>query len=258
MTVIHQHPASQDHKPQLRLLLSITNIEDESRVLEVFHAHHIPLCYEFRAKGTAPSEFLDILGLGNTSRVITVGYVQRRDVHEVFENINDALAYHRRGTGIAVTLPLTSVQGAVLSLLQSRSSASDSTVSDASASNTDTAIPNTNTDHTESEDSTMAEHHSNYSLIMIAVNAGYSNTVVGAARDAGARGGTVIHGRRSADSTLRELGFDGNEEQEFVMIILPEERRADVMQAIAQFCGLNTPAHGVVVSLPVDEVMGLA
>ena len=41
------------------------------------------------------------------------------------------------------------------------------------------------------------------------------------------------------------------------MIVVPRENKAEIMAAISGACGLNTPAHGVVLSLPVDDVLGL-
>ena len=63
--------ATQKRTPCLRLLLSVTQAEDEHRVVEVLQKNGIPLCFEARAKGTAPSELLDAIGLGGTTRVLT-------------------------------------------------------------------------------------------------------------------------------------------------------------------------------------------
>ena len=65
--------ATQKRTPCLRLLLSVTQAEDEHRVVEVLQKNGIPLCFEARAKGTAPSELLDAIGLGGTTRVLTAG-----------------------------------------------------------------------------------------------------------------------------------------------------------------------------------------
>ena len=51
--------------------------------------------------------------------------------------------------------------------------------------------------------------------------------------------------------------FSPQEEQEFVMIVVPREKKCEIMSAITTSCGLKTPAHGMVISLPVDDVMGL-
>ena len=67
----------------------------------------------------------------------------------------------------------------------------------------------------------------------------------------------MVHGRRIAGNAGPYLGIDGPEEQDFVMIVVPEEKKTAVMQAITASCGLNSPAHGVILSIPVDEVMGL-
>ena len=61
--------ATQQRAPCLRLLLSVTQAEDEHRVVEVLQKNGIPLCFEARAKGTAPSELLDAIGLGAFSVV---------------------------------------------------------------------------------------------------------------------------------------------------------------------------------------------
>ena len=72
--------ATQKRTPCLRLLLSVTQAEDEHRVVEVLQKNGIPLCFEARAKGTAPSELLDAIGLGGTTRVLTAGLLPRANV----------------------------------------------------------------------------------------------------------------------------------------------------------------------------------
>ena len=90
--------ATQKRTPCLRLLLSVTQAEDEHRVVEVLQKNGIPLCFEARAKGTAPSELLDAIGLGGTVFLVlggvsyTIGamlYVigkkkNKRYVHSIF------------------------------------------------------------------------------------------------------------------------------------------------------------------------------
>ncbi len=239
-------PAAQDTPPSakasLRLLLSVTNDEAERHVAELFHAHGAPLLCELRARGTAPSEFLDILGLGDTTRILTIGYTTRDRVREIFDGMNRALAYGRRGTGIAVSLPLNAAQGALVQLLT-----------------TDGMQQTTNGtgNQTMEKDVNRNAAAPRYHLLWVSVVAGHSDDVVTAAREVGARGGTVLHGRRIGEATVSYLGFDGQEEQDFVMIIVPADTKAAVMQAITESCGLNTPARGVIVSLPVEDSVGL-
>ena len=97
-----------------------------------------------------------------------------------------------------------------------------------------------------------------YALLWVSVKAGHGDEAVDAARNAGARGGTVLKGNRcSTEEASSFLGISIREEQDFVMIVVPQEQKSAVMQAVTATCGLNTPAHGVTAALPVDEVMGL-
>ncbi len=41
------------------------------------------------------------------------------------------------------------------------------------------------------------------------------------------------------------------------MIIVPKVRKTEVMSAISAACGTQTGAHGVVISLPIDDALGL-
>lgn len=228
--------ATPKRKASLRMILSITHAEDEQKVGEVFAAHHVPICFETRAKGTAPSELLDAFGLGGTTRVITAGLLPRDRVRDTFEALNQKLNYRRRGTGVAVTVPLTGLQGPVLKILNEET-------------RKETPMEQTANETTG---------RGAYALVWVSVNPGYSDAVIDAARAAGARGGTILKGRRrNTDDVTRFLGISMQAEQDYVMIILPADKKLEVMNAVNTACGLKTEAQGVIVSLPVDDVMGL-
>ena len=106
------------------------------------------------------------------------------------------------------------------------------------------------------EDTTMGD--TEYALLLLSVAGGFSDQVIDAAHGAGARGGTVIKGRQRSDERTRQrFGISLQEEQDFVMIVVPREEKTAVMTAINTACGLGAPAHGVVVAMPVEEAMGL-
>lgn len=90
------------------------------------------------------------------------------------------------------------------------------------------------------------------------MTSGYSDDVIDAARAAGAKGGTVLRGRqRNSERMIQRLGVSLREERDFVMMVIPRESKGAIMSVISSACGLSTEAHGVIVSLPVDEVVGL-
>lgn len=78
-----------------------------------------------------------------------------------------------------------------------------------------------------------------------------------AAREAGANGGTVVTSRRIGNE--QALGFWGmsiQNEKDMVFIVAENETKLDIMKAIGEKCGLHSEAQGVLVSLPIDHVIG--
>mgnify|MGYP002571721174 FL=1 len=97
-----------------------------------------------------------------------------------------------------------------------------------------------------------------YVMILTVVDQGFSEDVMSAARSAGATGGTVFNSRRLVnEETMKFWGMSVQQEREIVAIIADTENKVAIMQAISEHCGLRSEAHGIVLSLPVDRVMGL-
>ena len=66
-----------------------------------------------------------------------------------------------------------------------------------------------------------------------------------------------MNGRRRNSERIQQLfGISVQDEQNFVMIIVPKVRKTEVMSAISAACGTQTGAHGVVISLPIDDALG--
>ena len=98
----------------------------------------------------------------------------------------------------------------------------------------------------------------NCSLIMAIVNQGYSEEVMNAARPAGARGGTVFPARRLVnEETMKFWGISIQPEKEIVLIVAQAPYKKAIMQAIGDACGFHSDAHGLVISLPVEDAIGL-
>ena len=95
-------------------------------------------------------------------------------------------------------------------------------------------------------------------MILALSNEGYADTIMEAARSAGARGGTVLHGKGTArgDET-RFYNVNITDEKELVMIVTPSRDKAAIMSAILKQAGPASPAGTVVFSLPVSCARGL-
>ena len=99
---------------------------------------------------------------------------------------------------------------------------------------------------------------SKHEMIMCIVNAGFSETVMEAAKSAGARGGTILNGRGTANKEAESFFHIAIQpEKEVVMILVSAEIKDAVLHALYQKAGLDTMGQGIAFSLPVDDVVGL-
>ncbi|WP_300295999.1 transcriptional regulator [uncultured Intestinimonas sp.] len=221
-----------------RMLIIITPEEAKKALDEVFDTMHIPMYFQCRGQGTAPSELMDIFGLRGTTRLLTTAFLPKFLVRPMIEAMGHRIFFRKRGGGIAITIPISGIQSRILQMFndEARERIEGSFKGDVAE----------------------MKAKAQYAAIWVSVASGYSDDVIDAARSAGARGGTVLKGRRrDSEHAQQFFGISIQEEQDFVMVVVPTEKKAAVMTAISNACGLTTEAHGVVLSLPVDEAFGL-
>lgn len=97
-----------------------------------------------------------------------------------------------------------------------------------------------------------------YEVIFCIVNDGFSEAVMDAAKQAGARGGTVMHARGTANQEAEKFfGITVQPEKEIVMILVPAEIKDDVLHAIYRDAGLKTAGQGIAFSVAADNVVGI-
>ena len=97
-----------------------------------------------------------------------------------------------------------------------------------------------------------------YEVIVVIVNEGHSDKVMDAARDAGARGGTITHARGSGTKEIeKRYGIAITPQKEMLYILVNEKIRDAVMSAINKAAGIDTIGQGVVFSLPVSSISGV-
>jgi len=112
---------------------------------------------------------------------------------------------------------------------------------------------------TSEEGNTTMQEQTKNDLIVAIVNRGYTDAVMDAALPAGARGGTVVHARGAGSEEASQFfGITIQPEKEMVLILVDHESKVPVMQAITRGAGLSTEGHGIIFSLPVNDVMGVA
>ena len=100
---------------------------------------------------------------------------------------------------------------------------------------------------------------SKYEVVLCIVNAGYSELVMDAAKEVGARGGTVISARGTANKEAEQFfHITIQPDKDIVMILVPEEIKDAVLHAIYQQAGLKSAGQGIAFSMAVDEVVGIS
>lgn len=98
-----------------------------------------------------------------------------------------------------------------------------------------------------------------HEVIVCIVDIGFSDAVMDAAKEFGARGGTVLFARGTAAKEAETFfKISIQPEKEMVMILVPREIKDDILHALYRSVGLKTPAQGIAFSLPVDSVVGLS
>ncbi|MDY6059161.1 MAG: hypothetical protein SPI76_02305 [Candidatus Fimenecus sp.] len=94
-------------------------------------------------------------------------------------------------------------------------------------------------------------------LIVAVANEGRTDTVMNAARAAGAAGGTVIHGKGTAsEEAAHFFNISIASEKEMIFIISKKEQKSQIMRSVLEKAGPGTEAGAVLFSLPVTSVEG--
>ena len=93
-----------------------------------------------------------------------------------------------------------------------------------------------------------------YELVVCVVNAGFSQNVMEAARATGAKGGTILRARGSANPESEEFfNIKIQPDKELVMILVPKSIKDDVEKAVYKEAGIADEAKGIIFSLPVNR-----
>ena len=210
---------------RIKLMVTILDRGRGARAVELFAGAGIRQHYATPGRGTANSDILDYLGLGETEKDVLLTLLPEHAVPPLLA---------AAGKGILFTMPLSAVSGAVAQIV------------------------NREVQRTGAEKEEPMQQKEKDDLIVVVVNSGCDDAVMSAAKSAGARGGTILHGRRLGAEGEKPGGSGVRPEKDIVAILAPRELRQPIMEAVNREAGIATESHGVLFSLPVDEVIGLS
>ncbi len=217
---------------QLIVLIATPKLVDTAA--EMFLKNNLPIQYRLSAEGTASSEIMDTLGFGSVDKGILISTVPCAFGNEMLSLLHSELRLEMINSGIAFTISLTGASKVVFNMM------------------------NKINENIEDREMSEAIVESKYSLITTIVDRGFSSEVMNCAREAGARGGTIVHARAiENDEAIGFWGLSVQEEREMVLILVKKDEKLKIMSALAEKFGIKSDAKGIIVSLPIDSVMGL-
>lgn len=220
--------------PQIKLMVTIVDRGKRETVIRLLEENHIDFHYTMFGLGTASSEWMEYLGLGEPKKDIILSLVPIGQTQKALEHLSCALHLERPGKGIIAVLPLSGLSGAVCQTVGQQ-------------------------ECEQAENGGTMENKQKHELVLAVINQGYVDEVIDAAKAAGANGGTVLHGRGIGHEEAEKfLGISIQSEKEIVAIFVPKEIKSAVMHEISAAAGLKTKAMGVLLSLPVDSILGIS
>ncbi len=99
----------------------------------------------------------------------------------------------------------------------------------------------------------------NHEVIFTIVNSGYAEEAMRVAREQGVRGGTILGARGVVNEDAAAFfGITLHADKEILMMVVDKEIRDNVLNALYKEMGLGKKSQGIVFSLPVSDVAGLA
>ena len=214
----------------LNYLIAITDREKHLEMAALFEQAGSRPILTMLGKGTARSEHLALYGLDSTEKAIVSSVANSEDTARLIRAAKEQLYMDIPGNGVVLAIPMKSVAGG--KTLRFLSGGKDI--------------------------GGKPEMEFRHELIIAILNEGQSDSVMNAARAAGATGGTVIHAKGTGSrETGKFLNVSLAEEKDLVYIVAKAGEKAAIMSAINEKAGPGTRAEAICFSLPISAVVGL-
>ena len=216
---------------ELNLVMAIVARTRHEAMEDIVHGMKLPLALTLYARGTATDEHLSLHGLVPTEYALILTVADGEQTRRLMRTAKLRMFIDIPGNGIMMSVPLKSVGGGrTMAYLTDNKTVTGEK-------------PDMNTTH---------------ELICVILNEGCSDLVMGAARPAGATGGTVLAGKGTgARESEKFLGISLANEKDVVLIVADKQKKAAIMKAIIEKAGPGTEAGAICFSLPVTAVEGL-
>ena len=216
----------------LYLLLTIVRRKDAVEYENFYRNREIKVIYNAPCNGTAHAKTLNLLGIERTEKSMLIATVTGPTLKALKRDLAYEMKIDLPNRGVAMAVGLSGIGG--MRTLEYFMAGQE----------------------TETEETEEKKMQSEHELIVAIYEKGYTDLVMDAAREAGARGGTTIRAKGTGAGAEKFFGISLAEEKEIVFIVSNGEKKKEIMKAIMQKAGVDTKAHALVFSLPVSETAG--
>lgn len=215
----------------MNYVISIIKPDGLSRLLEITERLGLPLTLELHGHGTATKSMLDLLGMEFNEKRVVITIADEQKTEELIMEQRRNLYIDAPGNGIVTAVPIKSVGGGrTLAYLGG-----------------------------DKDKKVTPKMDYRYELILAIANEGCTDMVMDAARAAGAKGGTVLHGKGTgAKNAENFFKVSIASEKEMILIVASAGQKSAIMSSIVKTAGPGTDAGAIVFSLPVSEVAGFS
>lgn len=191
------------------------------------------MCFNMQSNGvgTAPSEMMDIFGLGTNDKDIIITLAPESIINAYVIDMNKGLGGGYEYGGLMMCVRLSAISRLGAELVNRASKETDTTGG-----------------------KKKVKSGQKHQLILVSVNQGYTDAVMETARQAGAMGGTVMRARLTDSSMMEQLGdSEVQQEREIITIFAPAGTAIKIMDEVNRNHGVMSDANGIVMALPVDK-----
>lgn len=98
---------------RIKLLVTIIDRGKGEKVTELFRENNVMYNLITLGKGTAKSEILDYLGLGQTEKDIVLSVIHDEDVQTIMNILKEKMHLREPGNGVAFTIPINSIDSSL-------------------------------------------------------------------------------------------------------------------------------------------------
>jgi len=214
----------------MNYIITIIPNDSLSSLLKICRELKLTISLSTLCRGTAEKKLLDLLGIEDNEKRLVMTVASEENTKKYFKELKRKIHIGIPGRGVAISVPIKSVGGGK-------------------------TVAYLNSDNTIEKKAPSINY--NYELIVVISNEGHTDSVMQAARSAGARGGTVIHGKGTgAKETQKFYNLSIASEKEVILILSSADNKAEIMKSVLVNAGPDSKAGSVVFSLPVNDIAG--